>query len=138
MATDNFYIGISTDEVYDFFPLTTWFAPYLKPVEPDWTFAPFSGNVDTADGGRLGIGFPRATWTWNHRKDLHVKTLRTLCPGASASLYIRTPTNDVDVYGDRAWGTFSCQMLWMPEDEDKQAGYTLQFVLEFRKLVLIP
>jgi hypothetical protein len=27
-------------------------------------------------------------------------------------------------------------MLWMPEDEDKQAGYTLGFTLEFRRLII--
>ena len=67
MATDNFYIGVDTDEVYNFFPLTTWFAGYLKPVDPDWTFSPYSGFVEKANAGRLGIGFPRATWSWNHR-----------------------------------------------------------------------
>lgn len=135
MPTDTFYIGISDDEVYDFFPLTTWFANYHKPVEPDWTFAPFSAQVERADGGRSGMGFPRATWTWNHRRNDHVEALRAICPGSSAAVYIRTPTNEVDIYGDKVWKTFSCQMLWMPEDEDKQAGYTLGFTLEFRRLV---
>jgi len=138
MATDNFYIGISTDEVYDFFPLTTWFAPYAKPVDPDWTFSPYSAFVEKANAGRLGVGFPRVTWTWNHRANLNVEVLRDLCPNLSAAIAIRTPTNEVDIYGDKVWGTFTGQMLWMPEDEDKQAGYTLGFTLEFRRLILVP
>ena len=138
MATDNFYIGVSSDEVYDFFPLTTWFANYGKPVDPDWTFAPYSGHVDKANAGRIGVGFPRASWSWNHRKNSHVEVLRIICPNSSASVAIRTPTNEVDVYGNKVWETFNCTMLWMPEDEDKQAGYTLGFVLEFRRLVLVP
>lgn len=136
MASDTFYIGVSVDEVYDFFPLSVWFAGYGKNTDPDWTFAPFSAHVEKANAGRLGVGFPRATWTWNHRRNDHVDVLRAICPGSSAAVYIRTPTNEVDAYGLKEWETFSAMMLWMPEDEDKQAGYTLGFTLEFRKLVV--
>lgn len=137
MADNTFYIGVTVDEVYDFFPLTTWFENFNRPVDPDWTFSPYAAFQEQADAGRRGVGFPRVTWTWNHRKDAHVEVLRTICPGLSASVAIRTPLNET-VSGVKQWGTFTGIMLWPPNDEDKQAGYTLGFVLEFRRLILVP
>jgi hypothetical protein len=138
MADDNFYIGLSTSEIYDFFPLDVWFSNLNIPVAPDWTFAPYSEQITKANAGVAGVGFPRASWTWKFRNDKQIEVLRALCPGASAAVYIRTPTNEVDLYGSPVWATFSCQMIWVAIDEDKQAGYTLDFTLEFRRLVLIP
>ena len=129
-----FYIGTSIGTGGDFATLKSLFANLNKPVDPDWTFSPFSANFDQSDGGRAGVGLPRATWTWQHRKDVHLEVLRTICPGVSAQVYIRTPTN-ATISGASVWHTYLCQMIWTSETEDKQAGYTLEFLLEFRKLV---
>ncbi len=131
-----FYIG--TDITYpgdDFAPLSTWLSNKDIPIDPDWIFSPHSAAFDKGDGGRAGVGFPRAAWSWAHRQDAHIEIFQTLCPGLSASVYIRTPTNTV-ASGLLVWRTYLCQMLMPPEDIDYQAGQALGFVLEFRHMVV--
>lgn len=135
-VTDTFYIGTDSDEFSDFLTLASRLANKGKPIEPQWTFTPFADHRELADGTRLGVGSPQATWHWDHRDDVHLEALRALCPGLSANLFIRTPTNDTSS-GARVWETFSCIMLWPPIDEDKQAGHTLDFTIEFRRLEVV-
>jgi hypothetical protein len=135
---DTFYIGTILDGAYaDFATLKGIIYNLDKPVDPEWTFAPFAAHLDLADGSRSGIGFPRTTWAWKHRKDVHMEVLRAICPGLSAQVYIRTPTNDTSS-GARVFRTFHAQMLWMPDTEDKQAGYTLEVNFEFRNMRIQP
>ena len=133
---DMFYIGTILDGVgADFATLKSLLLNLNKPVDPGWTFQPFSASYPKGDGGEAGVGFPRTTWEWQHRKDVHIEVLKALCPGLSAQVYIRTPTNK-SASGVHVWRTYRSQMLWMPEDEDKQAGYTLGVTLEFRRLII--
>lgn len=135
--TDTFYIGTALTEGTHFKTLDVWFSGMAgTPVRPDWTFSPYSGYQELANGGRLGIGYPKASWSWQHRRNVDVEALRDLCPGLSASMYIRTPTNEADGNGLVIWKTFACMMLWMPDDEEKSILNTLGFTVEFRRLVL--
>jgi hypothetical protein len=127
---------IGTDLDTDFQTLNDLFE-IADAVDPDATFAPFAAFTDNVDGSRSGVGFPMATWKWNGKEDLRVDVMEEFWDGAlSVPLYIRTLTNRVDVYGARIYRTFLTQALWMPKDEDKQAGYTLDVVIEFRHLIL--
>jgi len=131
-----FYIG--TDITYpgeDFAPLSEWLDYKDVPVSPEWEFFPFSANFDKGDGGRIGVGFPRATWRWAHREDVHLEALRAICPGLSALVYIRTPTNEISS-GARVWRTYQCQMLWMPESIEFAVNQAIDFTLEFRRMVI--
>lgn len=103
-------------------------------VEPDVTFEPFADYHDDLNGLRVGVGLPRATLKWNAIEDRHVEALRALCPDASARLYVRIPTNSYDIYDARLYRTFYGVAIW--PTEDKQAGATLGFQLDFRRLVI--
>ena len=131
---DTFYLGETLDEA-DFLTLNEIFAS-SDLLDPDATFAPFSSYTDDVDGGRTGRGFPVVMWKWNAIEDLQVEALRVYCAALSSDVYIRTQTNRVDVYGAPVFATYKAKMLWMPRDEDKQAGKTLGFVIEFRHLIL--
>ncbi len=109
-----------------------------KPADPQWTYEPYSGYRDLGDGTRRGIGFPVATWHWQHLTDVQRETLRALCPSPaiSANVYIRTLTNE-STAGVRTYGNFSAVMFWPPTSEDKQAGHVIGFTLEFHNLVAV-
>jgi len=107
-----------------------------KPVDPQWTYTPFSDHVVLGDGSVRGLGFPQATWHWQFLRDTQREALRALCPGLSASVYIRTLTNESSS-GVRTYGNFLCVMYWPPASEDKQAGNVLGFTLEFHHMVAV-
>lgn len=134
--SNTFYIGSSVDPS-DFKTLDEWiFNNNGMSASPDATFSPFSGFAEQADSQRKGRGFPRAVWHWSARNDIDIEVLRSFITDLSGTVYIRTPTNEVDAYGVRIWETFQAVMLWPPDDEDKQAYHTLGFTLEFRKLIV--
>ncbi len=127
---------IGTDLDTDFQTLNDLFGT-TKATDPDATFAPFAALHDNIDGSRSGVGFPMANWKWQGKEDLNVDVLEAFWDGAlSVPLYVRTLTNRVDVDGARIYRTFLCQALWMPKDEDKQAGFTLGIEIEFRHMIL--
>src|SRR5512142_323364 len=76
-----------------------------KPVDPQWTYEPYSSYANLGDGTRRGLGFPVATWHWQFLRDTQREALRALCPGLSASVYVRTLTNETSS-GARAYGNF--------------------------------
>lgn len=129
-----FYIGTDLDT--DFQTLNDLFGTDKK-LDVDATFAPFAAFTDNVDGSRTGVGFPMASWKWAGREDIYIGVLEGFWAGAlSVPLYIRTLTNNVDIYGERVWRTFLCQALFPPKDLDMQAGHTLGFELEFRHMIL--
>lgn len=129
-----FYIGTDLDT--DFQTINDLFNT-SQAIDPDATFAPFTAYTDNINGSRSGVGFPMATWKWSGKEDINIGVLQEFWSGAlSVPLYIRTLTNDVDVYGARVYRTFLCQALWPPKDLDMQAGFTLGLELEFRHCVI--
>jgi len=104
-------------------------------VEPEWTFQPYAEVVKTLGGGAIGRGFAIATWRLNIAKNSQRKTLRTYCSGASAQVYISTPTNEDDSSNDPIFKNFLCTMNWMPGQEDKQSRYTLGVDFTFTHMV---
>lgn len=115
--------------------LDTLFAPGGSVFDPDWSFQDFATSRELADGTVKGQGFPVAIWRWNHLSEDNRAVLRALIPGLSALLYIRTPTNEIDIYGDIVWENFQAVARWTPEDEDKAARETLGLVLTFTHLI---
>lgn len=128
-----FRIGTSTS-VYDFILLTDLLPNYGKPIDPDWSFKPYASVAKLGNGHDKGMGFPSAVWRWNQLHDKQREILRTLCPGLSSNVYIRTPVNETSS-GAKTWKNFQAIMHWTPEDEDKQVGRTLGIVLLFTHLV---
>lgn len=126
-------IGTSTD-IYEFELLSDILPNHGKPVDPDWSYRPYANSVKLGNGHDKGMGYPSATWRWNQLPDAAREVLRTLCPGLSSNVYIRTPINETSS-GVKTWKTFQAIMHWTPEDEDKQAGRTLGIVVVFTHLV---
>lgn len=129
-----FKIGATTS-VYDFLPIDQLLPNADVPIDPDPSFQPYAAITPLGDGLNEGNGFPIAIWRFNHLSRVHRAILKTLCPGASANLYIRTPTNELDAYDLPVFKSFACIMHWPPEDEDIQIDQVLSLVFRFTHLV---
>jgi hypothetical protein len=105
------------------------------PIEPDASYRPFAEVVTTQGGGRYGRGFASAVWAFNGITPFQKFQLREICPGMSADVYIETPTNDYDMYGDRIWIQARAVMNWTEGEEDIQADRTLDIEVVFTELV---
>lgn len=133
MASE-FKIG-TANNVYDFLPLDTVLNT-TDAVDPDWSFQPYSVATRLGNGILHGNGFPIAKWRWNGLVEEHRQTLKDLIgDDLSAAGYIRTATNEVNVYGDRVYKAFSCIMEWMETDEDVQTDKVLGLIMTFTQLV---
>lgn len=104
------------------------------PMEPDWSYRPFSTNVKLQNGVVQGNGFPVIKWRFNQISQANRETLReTYCavPNLSkTSIYIRTPITET-ADGVLIWKTFKCILNWPTEEEDFQADRDLGFILTF-------
>lgn len=105
------------------------------PVEPEWTYQPYSEIAKTLAGSGYGRGFAIATWHLNIAHNTQRTILRTFCPGTSAEVYLSTPTNEDDTNGDPVFKDFRATMHWMAGQEDKQIRHTLGIDLTFTHLV---
>jgi hypothetical protein len=127
--TDTFQIG-ATSSMSD---LETVLGS-IVPVEPDWSYRPFSTNVKLQSGVTQGNGFPVVKWRFNHLSQSDRETLReTYCavPNLSKTgVYIHTPITETNS-GVLIWKTFKCILNWPPEEEDFQADQILGFILTF-------
>jgi hypothetical protein len=105
-------------------------------VQPD----PYFDVVTLGDGSKRGIGAAHIAWKWGFLGDKMQQStinnprenLRDYCPGASANVFITTPTNEND-----AAVTYSAIMIWpFPETRSPaDAHRRMDFVVEFRNCV---
>lgn len=105
----------------------------IVPLEPDWSYQPFSTSIKLADGTTQGNGFPIIKWRFNQLTLSQRETLRTYCPVpnlSKADVYINTLINETSS-GTQTWKTFKCVLNWPTEDEDIQAGRNLGVILVF-------
>jgi hypothetical protein len=130
-----FMIG-TANNIYDFLPIDELLqTTESTATDPDWSFEPFTTSVRLANGTLRGNGYPRAVWRWNIMTDANRQTLRDLIStDLSGWVYIRTATNDVDMYGDIIFNTYYGIMTWSDQDEDIQADKVLGLVLTFTHL----
>ncbi len=133
MSSD-FKLGLVND-IYSFLPIDELLPNLDIPIDPDWSFQPFSTSAGLGDGIVQGNGFPVAIWRFNHLSFAQRAILKTLCPALSVSVFIQTATNEIDAYGVRAFKVFSGIMVWPPEDEDIEGGSVLSLVFRFTHLV---
>lgn len=105
------------------------------PVNPDAGYIPQGEVVKSLSGLSYARGYASATWHWNVLTNAQRATLRAICPGASAEVYIETPTNEVDFYGDIEFIQALAIMHWPPSDEDQQSDKTMGLDLLFTHLV---
>lgn len=104
------------------------------PFEPDASYEPYVEPVTLANGKKRGMGLPIATWIMTLTKTQKY-ILRQFCTGASASVYIETPTNDFDVSGNQEWIQASAIMEWQDGEEDIDAELTRDLTIRFTHLV---
>jgi hypothetical protein len=97
-------------------------------ADPRHTFREFATSVRTIDGLEKGLGRPSATWTWDIISLADRSILRTYVTAKSARVFITTRVADDD-YVD-----FEATMIW-PDEEEKDAGRRLDFVIEFINMV---
>ena len=68
------------------------------PIEPDWSYRPFSVVVLLVHGKRPGNGLPVIKWRFNQILQSHREVLReTSCPVpllSKANIYISTPITE--------------------------------------------
>ena len=97
---------------------------------PKSEYMPYARTVNLGDGGKRGVGFPVATWTFGILTLEQRDMLKTFCAGASAQVWIRTKLND-DVYDD-----FTATMLWV-ENETRWYVHKQNYQVLFRNLVAV-
>ena len=130
----DFKIG-TANTIYDLLPIDELLNT-SQAIDPDWSYQPFSVSVRLGDGTLQGNGFPVAKWRWNGMTEVRRQVLKDLIgANLSGTVYIRTATNELDVYGDRVYKVFSCVMNWPDTDEDFQTDKVLGLILTFTHLV---
>lgn len=103
------------------------------PIEVDDSYFPQSVFSDNGDGSRTAHGFIKVIWRFKITRVSQRQALRAFCPGLSASVYLRTQTNEYDpCLEEREWINLSGTMLWMTGDEMKNGQFTEEIEIEFR------
>ena len=105
------------------------------PVDPDAGYSPQVEIVRTLAGGGYARGYAIATWHWSVITNEQRAILREFCPGASAEVYIETPTNELTLCNTQEWIQALAIMHWNAGEEDQQAESTLGLDLTFTHLV---
>ncbi len=83
------------------------------------------------NGQARDTGAPQAVWRWGFLRQAARDVLRTYCPGASATVYIRTRKLD----NSDAFEVYQAIMIW-PEEEDLDGYRRIGFDIQFRQLVV--
>lgn len=124
MPQTSFEIGTDYGSLTNIESLTT-------PLElPKSEYFPYSRTVNLGDGGKRGVGFPMASWTFPLLTVEQRDQLKSFCTDASNEVYIRTKLND-DTYA-----AFTATMIW-PENEDRWYGVKRNYTIIFRNLVAL-
>lgn len=102
-----------------------------EPLDPPKSeYYPYARTVNLGDGGRRGVGFPMAVWTFGIMTLEQRDQLKEFCPDASGEVYIRTKLND-DTYA-----AYSATMIWQ-ENEERWFGHKRNYQIVFRNLVAL-
>jgi hypothetical protein len=121
--------------VYDYELSTTTTLTNLEafatPINPPRSRFYEAGTfVDRLDGNVAGSGFPKVIWQFDVLTQAMVTALRTICPGYSASVYIKTRKPD------GTFGTYTAVMVWPQAQMDARnfRGRYLGLEIQFRRL----
>jgi hypothetical protein len=104
---------------------------------PVWKPAVSVGKAGD-NSGRL-LGAPWVTWQWGFISQAVRDILRTYCVGATAQVYIWTPTTENVSTVPNARQRYLAQLWWPApmKEENPDAGRRLQFELVFKQLVVV-
>jgi len=135
MALSDFEIGLTAGTMTNIESLAT---PLPVPRAP---FKPYAKSVTAASGVSVGKGFPSCQWIFSRITPAQREQLRLFCAGDSATVYIRTMTNEADpgnsVAAD-AYREYQAVMHWPEERRDPAKTHDrLEFPVGFTHLVLL-
>jgi len=124
--THNFEIGSDSSDITNLHALTT-------PVNfPKTAYHPYAGVVDLDDNSQRGVGLPSVVWSWSVITQAERDQLRTLIPGDSTAVLIRTRTNDTSAQ----YLYYTAQAIWPLLQESYDAKNRTDFSLTFRNMVV--
>jgi hypothetical protein len=115
--------------------LATLFSLGVTNPHPVWR--PSVTSVKLGNNAARQLGAPAVLWMWGFVSQRERDVLRTFCPGASAQVYLITPTSETVGSVPNASKTYLAQMIWPSPDrpEDPFAGRRIQFEILFRQLI---
>ena len=126
MSINSFEIGTTYAGRVNVETLTT--AQNMSPASTPFAYAE---SVQMASGVSVGRGHPSTKWSWGFLPADLFAALRVICPGASASVIIRTLAEDYTTYG-----YYSAIMQWPALDSyEFRAGKRQPFEITFTNLV---
>ena len=98
------------------------------------------GIIKLGDNSSRTLGLPILLWHWGFISQASRDVLRTYCTGASAAVYIVTPTTNKIAGVSNAALTYLAQMWWPAPNspEDPVTGRRLEFSIMFKQLVVQP
>lgn len=121
---NEFSIGLTQETMTNIEELT-------EPLDsPKSEYFPYARTVNKGNGGKRGVGFPMAIWTFALLTVEQRDQLKEFCPDASGNVVIRTKMND-DTYAN-----FEATMLWT-DTEDRWYGVKRNYQIVFRNLVML-
>jgi hypothetical protein len=96
-------------------------------------------SIKLGDNSARTLGAPVVIWQWGFITQAQRDILRAYCPGASAQVYIITPTTENVSSVPNASQRYQGVMIWPAPNtpEAPQAGRRLEFAIQFRQLVSV-
>lgn len=127
MTTPSYLYAIgSTSTTTNVEQLTTPLPP------PKSTYHGGADEIDLGNGAVRLAGWVNVEWHWGFLTRSQRDQLRTFCTGASATVFIRTRTNDTA----DSYAYLTGQMIWPSLAEERDAGRRIDFTIRFRNLVV--
>lgn len=99
----------------------------------EWEYQPYASVVELANGQQFGRGAASARWAFGALRPEQRENLKDICPGLSAQVYIRTPTNET-IAGVRTWRDALCWMHWNIGPELWSVDAVLELEIRFTQL----
>lgn len=116
---------------------TSTVSSYATLLGVKWTprgeYFPDRGRRQLANGQMRSVGLPWCRHIWDVLPQTQRDVLRGILTATSGTCYIWTRTND----STDAFKVFTATYTWPEGNENKDALKRLDFVLEFRNLVLV-
>lgn len=97
---------------------------------PRSTYQDYSALVQLGSGGMIGQGFPAATWVFGTLTTAQRDQLKTFCPGASATVYIKTKLGS-EASGADEFAVFTAIMTWPFPEPGRTYSMRNNYVIEF-------
>lgn len=134
MSVQYFEIGATLETLVNVETLTD-VAPNMA---PSVVYRPYKSTIATGGDGRKAIGPPEFEWNWGYIYTDMFDALRALCPGAAATVYIRTRIESDSETDPNDYLYYQATVIWPDTgDYDFRTGMYFPFQLLFTNLVSV-